>query len=164
MAQVLLRGTPFQTQGELPALGESCPDVGFTANDLSDFKISDFQGQRLVLNIFPSIDTPTCALSVRRFNEAAASLENTQVLCISADLPFAQSRFCGAEGLEKVKMASTFRSDAGSQLGVVFIEGPLRGLLSRAVLVLNEQGQVIHAEQVEETAQEPDYDAALAVL
>ncbi|GAB2590828.1 thiol peroxidase [Nitrincola alkalisediminis] len=164
MASVSLRGNPVNTIGDLPAVGSSCPNFTLTGTDLADFALQDLAGQRVVLNIFPSVDTPTCATSVRKFNEAASSLDNTTVVCISADLPFALARFCGAEGLDKVKSASTFRSDFGNTMGLTFVDGPLTGLLSRAVVVLDETGHVLHTELVAEIASEPNYEAALAVL
>lgn len=164
MATVTLRGNPIHTVGELPAVGSQAPDFLLTGAGLSEVKLSDFAGSRLVLNIFPSVDTPTCATSVRTFNQALSSLENTKVLCISADLPFAQARFCGAEGLEAVVNGSSFRSSFGADYGVTFSDGPLRGLLSRAVVVIGTDGTVLHTEQVAETANEPSYEAALAVL
>lgn len=164
MATVTLRGNPIHTVGELPAIGSQAPDFLLTGAGLSEVKLSDFAGARLVLNIFPSVDTPTCATSVRTFNQALSSLDNTKVLCISADLPFAQARFCGAEGLEAVVNGSTFRSSFGADYGVTFSDGPLRGLLSRAVVVIGTDGTVLHTEQVAETANEPSYEAALAVL
>jgi len=164
MATVTLKGNPFQTVGNLPAVGAQAPDFVLTGAGLADVRLADFAGSRLVLNIFPSVDTPTCATSVRKFNQALSSLENTKVLCISADLPFAQARFCGAEGLESVLNGSSFRSSFGQDYGVTFADGPLRGLLSRAVVVIDTAGKVLHTEQVAETADEPSYEAALAVL
>jgi len=164
MASVTLQGNPFETCGELPKVGSQAPGFSITLGDLSDLTLSDLSGKRVILNIFPSIDTPTCATSVRKFNEQAASMENTVVVCVSADLPFAMMRFCGAEGIKNVKVASTFRSTFGQDYGVEFVSGPLSKLLSRSVVVLDESGKVIHAEQVAETADEPNYDAALAVL
>lgn len=164
MATVTLRGNPIHTVGELPAVGSQAPDFLVTGAGLADVKLSDFAGSRLVLNIFPSVDTPTCATSVRTFNQALSSLENTKVLCVSADLPFAQARFCGAEGLDAVLNGSTFRSSFGADYGVTFSDGPLRGLLSRAVVVIGADGTVLHTEQVAETADEPSYEAALASL
>ncbi|MFC3852204.1 thiol peroxidase [Salinispirillum marinum] len=164
MASVAMRGTTFQTVGDLPPVGTQAPDFQMTAADLSEMKLADFGGQRVVLNIFPSIDTPTCATSVRKFNELVSKLDNTVVLCVSADLPFAQARFCGSEGLSNVKNASTFRSSFGEDYGVEFRNGPLAGLLSRAVVVLDEAGRVIYTEQVAETGNEPNYDGAVAAL
>lgn len=164
MASITLRGNPISTIGNLPELGANIGDVIMTSAKLADIKLSDYEGKRVILNIFPSIDTPTCATSVRQFNEKAASLDNVVVICVSADLPFAMSRFCGAEGIANVETASSFRSDLGRQLGVTIEDGPLAGLLSRAVIVVDVDGKVLYSEQVTEIADEPNYDAALAVL
>jgi len=164
MATVTLKGNPFSTVGELPAVGSKAPDFTLCKTDLSNLSLSDLAGKNVILNIFPSIDTPTCATSVRTFNQQAASLDNVVVLCIAADLPFAMSRFCGAEGIENVVPASTFKSTFGDDYGVDFADGPLVKLLSRAVVVVDAEGNVIHTEQVGETADEPNYDAALAAL
>lgn len=164
MATVTLKGNPFQTVGNLPAIGAKAPEFTLTGAGLADVKLSDFGGKRVVLNIFPSVDTPTCATSVRTFNKALSSLQNTVVLNVSADLPFAQARFCGAEGLEAVLNGSSFRSNFGQDYGVTFADGPLRGLLSRAVVVIGTDGTVLHTEQVGETADEPSYEAAIAAL
>ena len=164
MSQVTLQGQPIRIDGNFPAVGQTAPDFVLTANDLSDKTLADFAGKRKVLNIFPSIDTGVCATSVRQFNPRAAALDNAVVLCISADLPFAQARFCGAEGLTNVVTGSTFRSTFGADYGVTLADGPLAGLLSRAVVVLDESGKVIYTEQVPEVGQEPDYDAAVAAL
>jgi thiol peroxidase len=164
MAQITFKGTPISTGGELPAKGSSAPDFTLVKQDLSVTTLADYKGKRLVLNIFPSIDTDVCATSVRQFNEKAAALKNTVVLCVSMDLPFAQARFCGAEGIKNVVTASAFRSVFGDHYGVIIADGPLAGLLSRAVVVLDEVGKVIYTEQVPEIAQEPDYAAALAAL
>lgn len=164
MATVTLKGNPITTVADLPAVGSKAPDFTLTGAGLADVKLADFAGKRVVLNIFPSVDTPTCATSVRKFNQVLSSLNNTAVLNISADLPFAQGRFCGAEGLENVLNGSTFRSTFGKDYGVAFATGPLTGLLSRAVVVLDEQGTVLYTEQVAETADEPSYDAAVAAL
>ena len=164
MSQVTFRGTPARVEGQLPAVGQSAPAFTLAAADLSDKTRADFAGQRKVLNIFPSIDTGVCAQSVRTFNQRASSLENAVVLCISADLPFAQARFCGAEGLDKVLTLSSFRSSFARDYGVLMAESPIRGLTARAVIVLDEQDKVLHVELVPEIANEPDYDAALAVL
>lgn len=164
MTDITLGGNPVRTYGSLPEVGATAPTFELVGTDLGTVKLSDFAGSRLVLNIFPSVDTGVCAQSVRTFNERAASLENTKVLCISRDLPFALSRFCGAEGIENVAVASDFRTTLGEDYGVTMITGPLEGLLSRAVVILDEQGRVLHAEQVAEIKSEPDYDAALAVL
>lgn len=164
MASITLKGNPIQTSGELPAVGQAAPDFQVTTTELSELSLSEMRGKKLVLNIFPSIDTGICAASVRRFNEAASQRPEVTVLNISADLPFAQKRFCGAEGLEKVQNASSFRSDFGQKYGVTIQDGPMKGLLARAVLVLDEQGKVLHAQLVPEIVQEPDYDGALGVL
>jgi thiol peroxidase len=164
MAEITFRGNPIHTVGELPAVGSPAPEFTVIGSDLSDVSLGDFSGQNLVVSIFPSIDTQVCATSVRTFNERAAALEGTTVLNVSADLPFALGRFCGAEGIENVKTASTFRSDFGDTYGVKIGEGPLSGLMSRAVVVVNGDGVVTYTEQVPEIGQEPDYDAALAAL
>ncbi|MCF5170700.1 MULTISPECIES: thiol peroxidase [Pseudomonas] len=165
MAQVTLRGNPVQVEGELPKTGTQAPDFTLTAGDLSDATLATFAGKRKVLNIFPSVDTPTCATSVRKFNAQANELNNAVVLCISTDLPFAQARFCGSEGLENVKNLSDFRdSDFAVDYGVSIADGPLRGLTARAVVVLDENDNVLHSELVSEIGQEPNYEAALAVL
>ena len=165
MASVTLKGNPIETVGELPATGSPAPDFTLVKNDLSEVSLSDYSGQKLILNIFPSIDTGTCAASTKRFNDEAASLDNTAVLCVSADLPFAMGRFCGAEGIENVDTASVFRSPQfGDAYGVRFTTGPLTGLLSRAVVVIDENGTVLHTEQVAEIVDEPDYQAALNAL
>ena len=164
MATITLKGTPFSTAGDLPAVGTTAPAFSLTQPDLSEVTLASLAGKRVVLNIFPSIDTPTCATSVRTFNEAASGLNNTQVICVSADLPFAAARFCGAEGLTHVTTGSSFRSDFGQTYGVGISNGPLAGLLSRAVVVIDTDGRVLHAEQVSETVNEPNYAAALAVL
>lgn len=164
MAQITFKGSPVSTIGELPAVGSAASDFTLVKQDLSETSLSDYKGQKLVLNIFPSIDTGVCALSVKAFNAKAASLENTMVLCVSVDLPFAQARFCGAEGIENVVTASAFRSNFGEHYGVTIADGPLAGLLSRAVVIIDETGKVTYTEQVPEIAQEPDYDAALAAL
>ncbi len=165
MAQVTLKGNPLHTVGELPKVGSHAPALTLVRTDLSEVSGKDLAGQRVVLNIFPSLDTPTCAASVRKFNARANEKPNTTILCISADLPFAQKRFCGAEGLDNVVPASTFRNpEFGQAYGVTLLDGPLKGLLARAVLVVDETGKVIHTELVPEIAQEPDYNAALEIL
>ncbi|GAA5227160.1 thiol peroxidase [Paeniglutamicibacter antarcticus] len=164
MAITAFQGTPVQTVGELPAVGESAPDFSFTGIDLGEVTSAELRGKRVVLNIFPSVDTGVCAASVRRFNELAAGLDDTAVICASADLPFALGRFCGAEGIENVVPASAFRSDFGAQYGLTQADGPLRGLLARAVVVLDENGVVLHHQVVPEITTEPDYDAVLAAL
>jgi thiol peroxidase len=164
MAQVTLKGNPFNTCGELPATGSSAPNSSVVKNDLSEVTLDSYLGKKVILNVFPSIDTPTCATSTRRFNSEAANLNNTVVVCVSADLPFAQKRFCAAEGIDNVETASTFRSSFGKDYGVEFVDGPLLGLLSRSIIVVDEKGNVIYSQQVAETADEPDYDAAIAAL
>jgi thioredoxin-dependent peroxiredoxin len=165
MAQITLGGNPIDTNGNLPAIGTKLTDFKLVKEDLSIATLVDFSGKRVVLNIFPSIDTGTCAASVRNFNKQASQLQNTEVLCVSRDLPFAQKRFCGAEGIENVTNLSDFNTGAfGKDLGLEITNGPLAGLHSRVVLVLDENGTVLHAEQVGEIADEPNYDAALAVL
>jgi thiol peroxidase len=165
MASITLKGQPIQTLGELPQIGELAPNFHLTQADLNDTCLADFAEQKLVLNIFPSIDTGVCAASVREFNKIAAQLDNTQVLCISADLPFAQQRFCAAEGLERVKTLSSFRHPAfGEAYGLTISTGPLRGLLSRAVVIIDANHKICYTEQVPEIAQEPNYQAALDAL
>lgn len=165
MAKITLKGNPVNTVGELPKVGEKAPDFNLVGTDLSAKSISDFVGSRLILNIFPSVDTGTCAASVRSFNQSAANLDNTKVLCISRDLPFAQGRFCGAEGIENVVMLSDFNSGQfGKDYGLEILDGPLKGLSSRCIVVLNEEGKIIHTEQVSETVDEPNYSAALNSL
>jgi thiol peroxidase len=164
MAQTLLGDNTVNTVGDLPSVGSPTPSFSLTKGDLSEITQADLAGRRAVLNIFPSLDTKVCAISVRKFNEIAAGLDNTTVYCVSADLPFAQARFCGAEGLENVTTASTFRSDFGTAYGVKMADGRLAGLLARAVVVLDENGTVIHSQLVPAIGQEPDYDAAVASL
>jgi len=165
MAKLTLQGNPINSLGELPAVGSIAPDFNLVASDLSVKNISDFDTDYIVLNIFPSIDTGTCATSVRKFNESAAKTENTSVLCISRDLPFAMSRFCGAENLENVFTLSDFRDGSfGKDYQVTFSDGPLLGLHSRAIVVLNKSREVVYNEQVTEIADEPNYEAALAVI
>lgn len=164
MATVTLQGNKMSTVGELPANGSQAPEFTLVKPDLSDVSLSELKGKNVVLNIFPSIDTGTCAASVRAFNEKATQLENTVVVCVSADLPFAAARFCGAEGIENVVTGSSFRSNFGNDYGVTFTDGPLAGLLSRSVVVINASGEVVYTQQVAETADEPDYEAALNAL
>jgi thioredoxin-dependent peroxiredoxin len=162
---VTLGGNAVQVEGDLPQKGQTAPAFTLVAKDLADTALASFAGKRKVLNIFPSIDTPTCATSVRKFNQSANDLPNTVVLCISADLPFAQSRFCGAEGLSNVVTLSTLRgAEFIKNYGVALASGPLAGLTARAVVVLDENDKVLHAELVSEIKNEPDYAAALAVL
>ena len=165
MAQIKLKGSPINTIGNLPELNEEAPDFTLTKSDLSETNLSNYKGKKIILNLFPSIDTGICALSVRKFNEEASLLSNTVILCISADLPFAHSRFCGAEGIENVITLSVFRNqDFAINYGVLITDGPLKGLLSRAVVVINEKGKIIYTEQVPEIGQEPDYESAIKAL
>lgn len=160
---VTLGGNPVEVGGTLPKVGERAPDFRLVSKDLSDVTLANFDGKRKILNIFPSIDTPTCAMSVRHFNEAASKLQNTVVLCISADLPFAQSRFCGAEGLGNVVTLSTMRgSEFLEAYGVAINSGPLAGVAARAVVVLDQNNLVTHVELVSEIKSEPDYSTVLA--
>ena len=165
MASITLKGNPVKTVGELPAVGAKAPAFTAVKNDLSACTLADLAGKKVVLNIFPSIDTGVCATSTRRFNEAAGKLENTVVVCVSADLPFALGRFCGAEGLKDVVTVSIFRNpEFGKDYGVTIADGALAGLLSRAVVVVDESGNVAYTEQVPEITQEPNYEAALDAL
>jgi len=165
MAQITLKGNPIHTAGTLPAVGAAAPDFKVAKADLSDVSLKDFAGKKLVLNIFPSIDTDVCATSVRKFNGDAVKLANTVVLCVSADLPFALKRFCGAEGITAITTASDFRDgNFGKAYGVRITDGVLKGLLSRAIVVIDEKGKVVYNEQVPEIAQEPNYAKALAAL
>jgi thiol peroxidase len=165
MATVTLGGRAFHTIGNLPKIGDQAPDFKLTQVDLSDVDLSAYQGQMLLLNIFPSIDTSTCAKSVREFNQQAASLKGAKVLCISKDLPFAQRRFCGAEGINNVAVLSDFRDgNFGKAYGVECIDGPFKGLHARAVVIIDTAGKVIYTEQVAENSNEPDYQAAIKAL
>jgi thioredoxin-dependent peroxiredoxin len=165
MATIALKGNPLKTSGELPSKGAKAPDFKLASKDLADLGLADFKGKRVVLNIFPSVDTPVCAMSVRRFNKEASSLKDTVVLCVSMDLPFAQGRFCAAEGLNDVVTLSDFRTGAfGKAYGVKIVDGPIAGLLARSVVVIDKDGKVIHSQLVAETTSEPDYDAALSAL
>ena len=165
MAKITLQGNPLETLGTLPNTNQKAPDFALTAGDLSVKSLTDFSGSRLILNIFPSVDTGTCATSVREFNKKAATLDNTKVLCISRDLPFAQSRFCGAEGIENVLMLSDFNEGQfGKDYGLEINDGPLKGLHSRCIVVIDENGTVTYTEQVPEIADEPNYEAALQAL
>jgi thiol peroxidase len=165
MATVTLGGNPIHTSGELPKTGSKAPDFKLVKTDLSMATLADFAGSKVVLNIFPSIDTGTCAISVRTFNAKASALANTKVLCISRDLPFAQKRFCGAEGLEDVINLSDFNTGSfGKDYGLEITDSVLAGLHSRVVIVLDENGIVKYAEQVPEIADEPNYESALAAL
>ena len=162
MANITFKGNPVQTIGELPAKGTLAPDFTLVKSDLSETKLSDFKGKNVVLNIFPSLDTGTCAASVRRFNKEATSLDNTVVLGISADLPFAAGRFCSAEGIENVITLSSFRNDEfEKEYGLLMTSGPLKGLLARSVVVIDPTGKVLYTELVSEIAQEPDYHSAI---
>ncbi|MDD7437971.1 MAG: thiol peroxidase [Bacteroidales bacterium] len=165
MAKVTLGGNPINTMGELPKVGSEAPDFKIVLADLSEAKLSDYRGKRVVINIFPSIDTGVCAQSVRIFNKRASEAENTVVLGVSKDLPFALSRFCGAEGIDKVVTASLFRcSTFGEKYGVEMTDGPLAGLEARSIVVVDEQGKVVYNQLVPEIGEEPNYDAALAAL
>ena len=164
MATTALDGTPAHTVGELPAVGSPAPAYTLTDRSLGDLTLADAAGQRLVLNIFPSVGTGVCAAAMRRFNELAADLDGTRVLCVSMDLPFALSSFCGAEGLDAVDVASAFRSDFGDTYGVRLLDGAFAGLLARSVVVVDEAGTVTYTQLVPDIAQEPDYDAVLAAL
>jgi len=165
MATVTLKGNPINTLGELPAVGSTIPGFRLVRGDLSDAVLGDYAGKRKIINLVPSLDTAVCATQARRFNEAAASLDNTVVLVISGDLPFAQKRFCTTEGIDNVETLSIFRSpDFGRDWGVGMVDGPLAGLNARAVVVADENDRVIHSQLVPEIGQEPDYDAALSAL
>ena len=165
MTQITLAGNPIEVAGNFPAVNSQVENFTLVSNGLENVELANFAGKRKVLNIFPSIDTGICATSVRVFNQKAANLANTVVLCISADLPFAQARFCGAEGIENVQTLSTFRNkDLHDVLGVNIATGPLAGLTARAVIVLDENNKVLHSELGPEIKQEPNYDAALAAL
>lgn len=163
MAQITLRGNPINTVGELPAVGSPAPTFSLTGTDLGAVSSDQFGGKPVLLNIFPSVDTPVCATSVRTFNEKAAS-SGVTVLCVSKDLPFAQKRFCGAEGIENVTTASAFRDSFGEDFGITIADGPMAGLLGRAVIVIGADGNVAYSELVPEIGQEPDYEAALKAL
>jgi thiol peroxidase len=163
-SKVTLGGNPVSTSGKLPKKGAAAPSFTLTTGALQEISNKDLRGKRVILNIFPSIDTPTCATSTRTFNSLASSLNNTEVYCVSADLPFAQGRFCGTEGLANVKTASSFRSNFGKAFGVNLTDGVLKGILARAVVVLDEKGKVLHSELVSEIANEPNYEAAINSL
>ncbi len=163
MAQITLRGNPINTVGDLPATGSPAPAFTLTGTDLGQLSSAAYDAKPVLLNIFPSVDTPVCATSVRTFNERAAG-SGVTVLCVSNDLPFAQKRFCGAEGIENVTTASGFRDSFGDDYGVTIADGPMAGLLARSVVVIGADGNVVYSELVPEIAQEPDYDAALAAL
>ena len=160
------KGTPIRLEGHFPQAGETAPDFFLTKNDLSDFSLKDGEGEYLILNIFPSLDTGVCATTVRRFNQMAASLPGAMVLCISKDLPFAQNRFCAAEGIDHTILLSDFRytSRFGKDYGVLITSGPMRGLLARAVVIIDSKGKVIYSELVNEVTREPNYEAALRAV
>ena len=165
MATITLGGNPIHTNGELPQIGSKALAFTLVKTDLGNASLADFTGSRIVLNIFPSIDTGTCATSVRKFNEKASGLTNTKVICISRDLPFAQKRFCGAEGLENVINLSDFKEGSfGKNYELEITDGPLAGLHSRVIIVIDENGSILYTEQVSEIANEPNYEAALSVL
>ncbi|MDX2470623.1 MAG: thiol peroxidase [SAR324 cluster bacterium] len=165
MAQITLKGNAIETAGNLPAVGSQAPDFNVTLGDLSDVSLKDYAGKTLILNIFPSVDTGTCAASVRAFNKTAGELKDTVVLCVSRDLPFAMGRFCGAEGLENVVGASELRDTSfGDNYECRITTGPLAGLMSRAVVIVDASGKVTYTEQCPEIVEEPNYDAALASL
>lgn len=164
MATTHFKDTSVHTVGELPEVGSAAPEFTLTGSDLSSVTLADLKGCTVVLNIFPSLDTGVCAASVRRFNQEAAGLEDTTVLAVSADLPFAAGRFCSAEGIENVVTGSVFRSDFGTAYGAELADGPMRGLLARAVVVVDAEGTVAYTELVPEITTEPDYEAALAVV
>jgi len=165
METIYFKGTSVHTNGDIPAVGTTAPDFTLAGNSLEDVKLSDYKGKRVVLNIFPSLDTTVCAMSVRKFNQEAAKLDNTQVICISKDLPFAQGRFCTAEGIDKLIVASAFRAnDFVKNYGLEMVDGPLAGLLARAVIVVDENGKIIFSDIVEEVANEPDYHGAISAL
>lgn len=165
METIFFNGNPCHTYGQIPAVGTFAPGFDLTSKDLTDVRLSDYIGKRVVLNIFPSLDTPVCATSVRKFNQAAADLENTVVICISEDLPFALARFCSTEGIANLVAASAFRSTMfNKNYGLQIVDGPLAGLLARAVIVVDTDGKVIFSDLVEEITHEPDYKGALSVL
>lgn len=165
MAKITFKNSPVETNGELPSNGTVAPDFTLVRKDLSELSLSELKGKNVVLNVFPSLDTEVCAMSVRKFNERASALKDTTVLCISKDLPFAQSRFCAAEGIENVVPLSSFRCDCFEKnYGLLMIDGPLKGLLARAVLVIDKDGKVKYTEIVPEITHEPNYDAAIAAI
>ncbi|WP_229253793.1 thiol peroxidase [Dyadobacter sp. NIV53] len=161
---ITLAGNAIHTVGKLPAVGTQVKDFTLIGVDLKDKTLADFKGKYVIMNIFPSVNTGVCSKSVRKFNQDAAGLNNTAVLCISKDLPFAQKAFCGAEGIDKVVMLSDFRTDFGNTYGVQIADGPMKGLLSRAVIVVNPEGKIVYEQQVPEIGQEPDYTAAIAAI
>lgn len=161
---ITFKGQPVSTVGQLPAVGEKAPAVSLVGSDLSEVTLADYTGRTVVLNIFPSLDTGTCAASVRAFNKLAEEFDDTTVVCVSKDLPFAQDRFCGAEGIDNVVVASAFRSSFGEDYGLTQVSGPLEGLLARAVVVIDPEGTVAYTQLVDEIADEPDYEAVKAEL
>ena len=164
MAEIIFKGKAIQTSGDLPGKGKAAPAFTLVKTDLTQTSLGDYPGRRVVLNIFPSLDTPVCATSLRKFNALAGSMLNTTVLCVSADLPFAAQRFCSAEGLDNLVPASCFRTAFGEAYGVAIMDGPMRGLLARSVVVVDEKGVVIHTELVPDIGHEPDYNGVEAVL
>lgn len=165
METVYFKGTPCHTYGEVPAVGTKAPAFDLVSRDLTEVRNADFPNKRIVLNVFPSLDTPVCAASVRRFNQEAANLDSTVVICVSMDLPFAASRFCTAEGINNCIVASAFRSPEFAQkYGLKLVDGPLAGLLARAVIIIDERGEIVYRDLVEEITNEPDYEAAIDIL
>jgi len=165
METIYFKGTPCHTYGNIPAVGAEAPCFSLVDKDLKDIRCTDFKSKRIVLNIFPSLDTPVCAMSVRRFNKEAAELDNVVVVCVSMDLPFAQARFCAANNIDNVVVASAFRSPKFTEdYGLQLIDGPLAGLLTRAIIVIDEKGKVIFSDLVDEITHEPDYEGAISVL
>ena len=165
MAQITLKGNPVNTSGNLPKTGDNAPDFRLTDTKLADKSLKDFSGKTMILNIFPSIDTPVCSMSVRKFNAEITKFNNTVVLCISRDLPFAHARFCGAEGLNNVVSLSELRTlDFGEKYGLRIVDGPLAGLLARAVVIVDSKGKVLYTQLVPEIGEEPDYEKALILL
>lgn len=164
MAKITLKGNAFNTLGNLPEVGSKAPNFSLRNTDLSNVTLENFKGSKVILNIFPSVDTGTCATSVRTFNKAAAELENTKVICISKDLPFAHARFCGAEGIENVISVSDISGNFGNDYQLAITDGPLEGLLSRSIVVIDENGTISYTEQVSETVDEPNYENALKAL
>jgi thioredoxin-dependent peroxiredoxin len=165
MATITLKGSPIETVGFLPKVGTQAPDFTVTKTDLSEIKLKNYLGKKILINIFPSLDTETCATAMKRFNEIASQFQNILILCISADLPFAQNRFCTANHLENVQPVSVFRhTEFGKDYGVLIKDGPLAGLLSRAALVVDEHGKVIYTQQVQEITEEPDYAPIVKLL
>ena len=165
MTNLTFQGNPLKIHGKLPNIGDTAPNFSLVKGDLSDIKLSDLSGKKVILNIFPSIDTPTCANSTKAFNKKASEYNNIEILCVSMDLPFAQGRFCAAEGIKEVKTVSAFRNpEFGKDYGVIITEGPLAGLFSRAVVLIDENGSIAYTEHVSELADEPNYDAVLKLL